>query len=77
MPHTQRSILKLFLLGLILLCAQVAVAQKTKEQLEKEKKDNLARIKEAEKILEETESQKTNTLGQLRALNEKKTKILS
>jgi septal ring factor EnvC (AmiA/AmiB activator) len=45
--------------------------QKTRAALEKERKENLSRIKEAEEILKETESRKENTLGQLRALNEK------
>jgi len=46
-----------------------ATAQKTRKQLEKEKKDNLLKIKEAEKILSQTESEKQYTLGQLTAIN--------
>lgn len=45
-------------------------AQKTKNQLEQEKKENLRRIAEAEKILNETSTQKKATLGQLQALNQ-------
>ncbi|MEL6561428.1 MAG: peptidoglycan DD-metalloendopeptidase family protein [Bacteroidota bacterium] len=47
-----------------------AFAQKSRSQLEKEKKDNLARIKESEQILSQTEQQKKTSLGQLRALNQ-------
>ncbi|NQZ76623.1 MAG: peptidoglycan DD-metalloendopeptidase family protein [Ekhidna sp.] len=45
-------------------------AQKTKGQLEKEKKENLRKIAEAERILNETADEKKVTLGQLRALNQ-------
>lgn len=45
-------------------------AQKTKSQLEKEKKENLRKIAEAERILTETANQKQATLGQLQALNQ-------
>ena len=44
-------------------------AQKKKSQIEKEKKENLAKITVAQKILSETETQKKATLGQLKALN--------
>lgn len=47
-----------------------AFAQKSRSQLEREKKDNLARIKESEQILSQTELQKQTSLGQLRALNQ-------
>jgi len=46
------------------------LAQKSRSQLEKEKKDNLARIKESEQILSQTEQEKKTSLGQLRALNQ-------
>ena len=46
-----------------------AFAQKSKEDLEKEKGDNLIRIQQAEEILQSTEKQKVATLGQLNALN--------
>ncbi|MEO1255960.1 MAG: peptidase M23, partial [Bacteroidota bacterium] len=45
-------------------------AQKTKAQLEKEKKENLKKIAEAERILNETANEKKASLGQLRALNQ-------
>lgn len=49
---------------------QVSFAQKSKSQLEKEKKENLNKIVEAQKILQETEVEKQSSLGQLRALNQ-------
>jgi murein hydrolase activator len=47
-----------------------AFAQKSKAQLEKEKEETLKKIKEAEKILKETESERVVNIGQLHALNE-------
>lgn len=58
------------LLLLLFLWGAPATAQKTKNQLEKEKKENLRKIAEAEKILSETSNQRKATLGQLRALNQ-------
>lgn len=59
-------------LTLIFSILTIAVsAQKTKTQLEQEKKENLRKIAEAEKILIETSTQKKVTLGQLQALNQK------
>jgi septal ring factor EnvC (AmiA/AmiB activator) len=50
----------------------VSYAQKkTKAQLQKEKQQNLEKIKEVEKILTETAAQKKNTLGELTALNQR------
>jgi len=43
-------------------------AQKTKAQLQKEKLQNLQKIKEVEKILSETTTKKKNSLGELTAL---------
>lgn len=48
-----------------------AHAQKTKTQLQKEKQQNLQKIKEVEKILTETTAKKKNTLGELTALNQR------
>lgn len=45
------------------------IAQKTKSQLQREKQQNLEKIKEVEKIIDETTTKKTNTLGELNALN--------
>lgn len=46
-----------------------AMAQKTKAQLQNEKQQNLAKIKEVESILSETAAKKKNSLGELNALN--------
>jgi hypothetical protein len=46
-------------------------AQKNKNQLQKEKQRNLARIKETEKILIETSKKKKNSLGELSAINQR------
>lgn len=51
------------------LSSVTVLAQKKKSQIEKEKKENLAKISVAQKILSETETQKKATLGQLKALN--------
>ncbi|MEM9325765.1 MAG: peptidoglycan DD-metalloendopeptidase family protein [Bacteroidota bacterium] len=45
-------------------------AQKNKTQLEQEKKENLRKIAEAEKILSETQSRRKVTVGQLQALEQ-------
>jgi len=58
-----------FIVFLLLFC-QTSFSQKTKTQLEREKKENLKRIAEAERILTETSSKKEATLGQLQALNQ-------
>lgn len=51
---------------------QVAHAQKkSKAQLQKEKQQNIEKIKEVEKILVETSHKKKNTLGELSALNQR------
>jgi septal ring factor EnvC (AmiA/AmiB activator) len=44
---------------------------KTKSQLQKEKQQSVERIKEVEKILNETTAKKKNTLGELTALNQR------
>lgn len=45
--------------------------QKNKNQLQKEKQQNLEKIKETERILEETSKQKKNSLGELSALRQR------
>lgn len=56
----------------IFLCLAFSVsAQKTKAQLQKEKQQNLQKIKEVEKILSETTTKKKNSLGELTALNQR------
>ena len=54
-----------------ILSPSVTLAQKTKSQLQKEKQNNLAKIKETERILSETGKRKNNSLGELVALNQR------
>ncbi|GAA5039684.1 peptidase M23 [Marivirga lumbricoides] len=61
----------LLLLSLSFLTFFGAYGQKSRADLEKEKKENLQKIEQAEKILNQTTSQKQATLGQLNALNYK------
>jgi septal ring factor EnvC (AmiA/AmiB activator) len=57
---------------LILLSGSFALAQKkNKTQLQRERQLNLEKIKETEKILEETEHEKKTSLGELAALNKR------
>jgi murein hydrolase activator len=46
-----------------------AFAQKTRQQLEKEKKEAIQKMQEAEKILKQTEKKRESSVGQLNALN--------
>ncbi len=56
----------------LFVCLAFSVAaQKTKTQLQKEKQQNLEKIKEVEKILSETTSKKKNSLGELTALKQR------
>ncbi len=55
---------------LVLMVSFSAYGQKSKAQLEKEKKENLQKIRDAEKILSETASQKKASLGQLSAISQ-------
>ncbi|HLT81170.1 MAG TPA: peptidoglycan DD-metalloendopeptidase family protein [Cyclobacteriaceae bacterium] len=61
----------LVVLFFCLLSISPAFGQKSKAQLQKEKQQNLARIKEVEGILSETVEKKTNSLGELNALNQR------
>lgn len=66
--------IRFFHIGLIILLftfGHLANAQKSREELEKEKKENLEKISQAEKILNQTTSKKKATIGQLNALNYK------
>jgi septal ring factor EnvC (AmiA/AmiB activator) len=64
---------KLFLVVVLAFSALSASAQKgkSKTQLQKEKQQNLEKIKETERILNETSQQKKNSLGELSALNQR------
>lgn len=65
---TGRPALVILLLTLLVV---PAFAQKNKTQLQKEKQQNLEKIKETEKILSETAAKKKNSLGELNALNQR------
>ncbi len=65
------SVGKYSLLFCCILITLSAVAQKTKTQLQKEKQQNIERIKEVEKIISETSAQKKNTLGELNAIKQR------
>ena len=68
LPNTSafRLLFFLFLIG----ASCSLFAQKSKGQLELEKKENLRRIAQAEKILTETQSEKKVTIGQLQAIDQ-------
>ncbi|MBJ6119569.1 peptidoglycan DD-metalloendopeptidase family protein [Pontibacter sp. BT310] len=68
-----KALYKLILLLLIVATPFAADAQKqkSKAQLEREKKENLNRIKEANRILKQTKAQKEASIGQLNAIKEK------
>lgn len=59
---------KIFLAIVCLFAGSTLFAQKSRNQLEQEKRDNIARIAQAEKILVETEKERKATIGQLQAL---------
>jgi septal ring factor EnvC (AmiA/AmiB activator) len=61
----------LFLIFILSCYCLPAYGQKSKAQLQREKQQNLAKIKETEKILAETGKEKKNTLGELVALNQR------
>lgn len=61
----------LVILFFSLLSLPAAYAQKTKAQLQKEKQQNIAKIKEVESILSETVAKKSNSVGELNALNQR------
>jgi murein hydrolase activator len=61
------AILILFVLGTSASFAQ----KKTKAQLQREKQQNLEKIREVEKILTETGNRKKNSIGELTALNQR------
>ncbi len=68
----QKTPLTAFLLMMLLFAAPFSLlAQKSKSQLQKEKQENQAKIKEVERILSETSSQRKNTIGELNALNQR------
>jgi murein hydrolase activator len=59
------------LLLLLMLCqGRTVLAQKSRQQLEKEKRENQDKMKGIQRILNETSSQRKVSLGQLRAINQ-------
>lgn len=64
-----RSSLCLFLLFAISMAPIAANAQKSRAELENEKKENQARIERAQRVLNQTSRQKTASLGKLKAIN--------
>ena len=71
LPKIAASHWLLFLCGCLLLFgASTAYGQKSKTQLEREKKQNLKKIAEASRILKETASEKQASMGQLTALTQ-------
>ncbi|PWJ53734.1 septal ring factor EnvC (AmiA/AmiB activator) [Dyadobacter jejuensis] len=71
MPFYTPHAFRLVLLLIMLLSASVGVrAQKSREQLEREKTENQSKMKEIQGILKETSAQKSVNLGQLRAINQ-------
>ncbi len=68
---TAGDLTRILCVCLLTLICLPAVAQKTKAQLQKEKQQNLQKIKEVEKILSETSAKKKNSLGELSALKQR------
>jgi septal ring factor EnvC (AmiA/AmiB activator) len=66
-----KSIFYIPLLIALLLAPEGYAQKKSKAQLQKEKQQNLEKIKETERILSETAQQKKNSLGELTALNQR------
>ncbi len=64
------KLIQFVLILLLFFSGTTTYGQRTKSELEQEKKENLKRIAEAERILTETTSEKEATLGQLQALNQ-------
>jgi septal ring factor EnvC (AmiA/AmiB activator) len=71
MPFQKPYYRSLILSLIVVCCSAISVfAQKSREQLEREKGENQTRMKEIQSILKQTSSQKNVNLGQLRALNQ-------
>ena len=59
----------LLLIGILTATSALYGQQKSKAQLQKERQQNQEKIREVEKIIEETAAKKKNSLGELTALN--------
>ena len=62
--------ISLIMLGLLLVGSPLLFAQKSRQQLEKEKRENLERLQELQGILKQTTEQKRASLGQLKAIKQ-------
>ncbi|MDH5380427.1 MAG: peptidoglycan DD-metalloendopeptidase family protein [Cyclobacteriaceae bacterium] len=72
LKDSKHILLPIFFLTLLLLVSGITMGQvKSKDQLKKEKQEKINRIKEVEKILNETANKKEHTLGELHALNQR------
>jgi septal ring factor EnvC (AmiA/AmiB activator) len=65
----QMSELRSILLLFFFLTATCTFAQKTRQELEREKKEAIKKMQEAREILQQTEKKKESSLGQLNAIN--------
>jgi len=57
------------LLLILLILSTHSYAQKSRQELEREKKEAIKKLQEAEKILKQTEKKKESSVGQLNAIN--------
>ncbi|MFC2125608.1 murein hydrolase activator EnvC family protein, partial [Bacteroidota bacterium] len=64
-----KYILSCFLYFWIIFSSDIVIGQKTRSQLENEKKQAVQKLQDAQKILGQTEKKKENSIGQLKALN--------
>lgn len=60
----------LAIVGLIFISSASVFAQKSRQQLEKEKRENLERLQELQGVLKQTTEQKRASLGQLKAIKQ-------
>ncbi|CAG5010258.1 hypothetical protein DYBT9275_04675 [Dyadobacter sp. CECT 9275] len=67
-----KSYFRSFILIITVICCAAlnASAQKSREQLEREKSENQSKMREIQNILKQTSTQKNVNLGQLKALNQ-------
>lgn len=73
MPLSSTNIFRLCSCLLLLVIAQLAYAQKSREQIEREKQENQQKIKSIQGILKQTTTKKQASLGQLKALTQQVT----
>ncbi len=66
---SKKIVIKYLLIAFFANVSLLTFAQKTRQQLEKEKRENLEKMEEVRNILNQTTTQKRANIGQLRALN--------